>query len=106
MATYQFLSDDWLAEARSIRAEFNGKGDSIELSIRMNLVVGLVPFGDGTVEAHVDTSTGELILDTGHIDPVDWLGLTELGELRYGKSGQVDVGIEEVEAGGNVRGCH
>jgi SCP-2 sterol transfer family len=71
MATYQFLSDDWLAEARSIRAEFNGKGDSIELSIRMNLVVGLVPFGDGTVEAHVDTSTGELILDTGHIDPVD-----------------------------------
>ena len=42
----------------------------------------------------------------GHVDPVDRLGLAELGELRHGKSGQVDVGIEEVEAGGNVGGCH
>ena len=71
MATYQFLSDEWLAEARTIRAEFEGKGASIEHSIRMNLVIAEVPFGEGTVEAHVDTSTGELVLDTGHIDPVD-----------------------------------
>ena len=71
MATYQFLSDEWLAEARSIRAEFNGKGATIEHSIRMNLVIGEVPFGPGTVDAHVDTSSGELVLDTGHIDPVD-----------------------------------
>jgi putative sterol carrier protein len=70
MATYQFLSDEWLAEARSIRAEFDGRG-AIEQSIRMNLVIGEVPFGEGTVEAHVDTSSGELVLDTGHIDPVD-----------------------------------
>jgi hypothetical protein len=70
MATYQFLSDEWLAEARSIRAEFDGKG-TIDHSIRMNLVIGEVPFGEGTVEAHVDTSSGELVLDTGHIDPVD-----------------------------------
>ena len=71
MATYQFLSDEWLAEARAIRAEFDGKGASIEHSIRMNLVIAVVPFGEGTVEAHVDTSSGELVLDTGHIDPVD-----------------------------------
>jgi len=70
MATYQFLSDEWLAEARSIRAEFDGRG-AIEHSIRMNLVIGEVPFGEGTVEAHVDTSSGELVLETGHIDPVD-----------------------------------
>jgi putative sterol carrier protein len=37
----------------------------------MNLVIGAVPFGEGTVLAHVDTSTGELVLDTGHIDPID-----------------------------------
>lgn len=71
MATYQFLSDDWLAEARSIRAEFDGKSATIEHSIRMNLVIQEVPFGKGTVEAHVDTSTGELELDTGHINPTD-----------------------------------
>jgi len=71
MATYQFLSDEWLVEARSIRAEFDGRGATIDQSIRMNLVIGAVPFGEGTVLAHVDTSTGELILDTGHIDPID-----------------------------------
>ena len=71
MATYQFLSDEWLVEARSIRAEFDGQGATIDQSIRMNLVIGAVPFGEGTVLAHVDTSTGELVLDTGHIDPID-----------------------------------
>ncbi len=71
MATYQFLSDEWLDEARSIRAEYDGKGATIDQSIRMNLVIGTVPFGEGTVDAHVDTSSGELVLDTGHIDPVD-----------------------------------
>ena len=71
MATYQFLSDPWLDEARSIRAEFDGRGAAIAHSIRMNLVIAAVPFGEGTVDAHVDTSSGELILDTGHIEPVD-----------------------------------
>jgi putative sterol carrier protein len=70
MATYQFLSDEWLDEARSIRSEFDGKG-AISQAIRMNLVIDAVPFGEGTVDAHVDTTTGELVLDTGHIDPVD-----------------------------------
>jgi len=71
MATFLFLSDDWLDEARSIRAEYEGLGGSIEHSVRMNLVVIEVPFGDGSVHAHVDTSSGELVLDVGHIDPVD-----------------------------------
>ena len=71
MATYLFLSDDWLDEARAIRAEYEGQGGAIEHSIRMNLVVVEVPFGEGAVHAHVDTSTGELVLDVGHIDPVD-----------------------------------
>ncbi len=70
MATYQFLSDDWLDEARSIRREYDGKGD-IAHPIRMNLVIGEVPFGEGTINAHVDTSSGELVLDTGHLEPVD-----------------------------------
>jgi putative sterol carrier protein len=70
MATYQFLSEEWLDEARSIRAEFDGKG-AISHAIRMNLVIGEVPFGDGIVDAHVDTTSGELVLDTGHIDLVD-----------------------------------
>ncbi len=71
MATYQFLSDEWLAEAHSIRAEYAGKGGSIDQSIRMNLVVVEVPFGEGALEAHADTSGGELVLGVGHLDPAD-----------------------------------
>ncbi len=71
MATYLFLSDDWLDAARAIRAEYEGQGGTIEHSIRMNLVVVEVPFGEGSIHAHADTSTGELVLDVGHIDPAD-----------------------------------
>ncbi len=71
MATYEFLSDDWLAETRAIRAEFEGKGATIEHSIRMNLVVNEPPFGDGPIEAHADTTSGSLVLDRGHIEAVD-----------------------------------
>ena len=37
----------------------------------MNLVVTVVPFGDTDIEAHMDTSSGELILETGHLDGPD-----------------------------------
>lgn len=71
MATYMFLSEEWLTEARSIRAEYEGKGAPVAHQVRMNLVITEVPFGEGSVEAHMDTSEGELKLDTGHIDPAD-----------------------------------
>ncbi|HEY1989370.1 MAG TPA: SCP2 sterol-binding domain-containing protein [Acidimicrobiales bacterium] len=71
MATYPFLSDDWLSEARAIRAEFDGKGAPIPHAVRMNLVITEVPFGDGTVNAHMDTTSGQLELDMDHIDPAD-----------------------------------
>ncbi len=71
MATYEFLSEDWLVEARSIRGEFEGDGSPIAHKMRMNLIITEVPFGEGSVDAHMDTTEGELNLDTGHIDPVD-----------------------------------
>jgi len=37
----------------------------------MNLVITSVPFGDGDIEAHLDTSSGELELDTGHLETQD-----------------------------------
>ena len=30
-----------------------------------------VPFGDGTINAHLDTSGGETVMETGHIDGAD-----------------------------------
>jgi hypothetical protein len=71
MATYLFLSDEWLDQARTIRSEYEDRAGVIDHSVRMNLVVIEVPFGEGAIHAHVDTSTGELVLDLGHIEPVD-----------------------------------
>jgi hypothetical protein len=68
---YPFLSDEWLEEARRIRAEYEGKSVPFPHPVRMNLVVTGVPFGDVDIDAHVDTSSGELILDVGHIENHD-----------------------------------
>jgi hypothetical protein len=68
---YPFLSDEWLEEARRIRAEYEGKAMSFPHAVRMNLVVTQVPFGDKDIDAHMDTSSGELVLDIGHLENPD-----------------------------------
>ena len=68
---YPFLSDEWLEEARRIRAEYEGKSLHFPHAVRMNLVVTEVPFGDSDIDAHMDTSSGELILDVGHVENQD-----------------------------------
>jgi putative sterol carrier protein len=68
---YPFLSDEWLDEARTIRAEYQGKTPPVPHVVRMNLVVTQVPFSDKDILAHLDTSSGELELDTGHLETQD-----------------------------------
>ena len=68
---YPFLSEEWLEAARGIRAEYAGKTPPVPHVVRMNLVVTNVPFGDGDINAHMDTSSGELELDTGHLETQD-----------------------------------
>ena len=71
MATHPFLSDEWITEARRIHDEYRGRGAEVPHEVRMNLVVTDVPFGTGTLDAHADTSSGELEIDTGHLDTAD-----------------------------------
>lgn len=70
MPQYAFLSDEWIAEARRIRDEFVDAAPAAP-PIRMNLVVTDVPFGSGTLHAHVDSSGGTLDLEHGHLDGPD-----------------------------------
>src|ERR1700689_1377491 len=71
MPSYPFLSDEWLDEARKIRAEYEGKTAPVPHVVRMNLVVTAVPFSEEDILAHMDTSSGELVLDTGHLETQD-----------------------------------
>jgi hypothetical protein len=60
-----------MEEAKKIREEYRGKGTPAAHAVKMNQVITDVPFGDGTINAHMDTSSGELEMDTGHIDAAD-----------------------------------
>ena len=70
MAKYPFLSDEWIAEVRKIGDEFQGAATTPHL-VKMNQVITEVPFGDGTINAHMDTSSGEMQLDMGHVGDPD-----------------------------------
>jgi SCP-2 sterol transfer family len=68
---YPFLSDEWLAESRKIREEFRDQAPKIPVTVRMNQIINEVPFGDGVINAHVDTSSGQLEVDIGHLESPD-----------------------------------
>jgi putative sterol carrier protein len=68
---YPFLSDEWIAEARKIREEFAGQGIPVPASVRMNQVITEVPFDEDSVKAHLDTSSGELVMELGHVEDPD-----------------------------------
>jgi putative sterol carrier protein len=68
---YPFLSDEWIEEAHTIRAEFQDSSPAINQPVRMNLVVTEIPFGDGELDAHMDTTAGELDIDKGHVEDAD-----------------------------------
>ena len=71
MAKYPFLSPEWMDEAKKIREEYRGKGGAPGPSIKMNQVITDVPFGEGTIDAHMDSSSGEMEMDLGHIDDAE-----------------------------------
>ena len=67
MPTYPFLSDDWMTAARDIREEYRGKTQPMAHQIKMNQVITEVPFGEGKIEAHMDSSSGEMEMELGHL---------------------------------------
>jgi hypothetical protein len=68
----QFLSDDWIASARKVRDELEAEGGlpAVQQPIRVNLDITGVPFGDGEIKAHADTTDG-VDIELGHLDAAD-----------------------------------
>ena len=71
MSQYQFLSEEWLEQTRKLREEYKEHVPEVPVSVRMNQVIHDVPFGQGTIHAHVDTSSGYLEMETGHLESPD-----------------------------------
>jgi putative sterol carrier protein len=68
---FPFLSDEWTAEVRRMHDEIVTEPATTAQSVRMNLVLIEAPLGEGTIEAHVDTSSGDLVVESGHLESPD-----------------------------------
>ena len=69
-----FLSDAWMDEAKKIREEVGESDTPPAHKVRMNMVIIECPEGvgsDGTVNTHMDTSSGQLEMDLGHLEGPD-----------------------------------
>ncbi|MCB1255708.1 MAG: SCP2 sterol-binding domain-containing protein [Microthrixaceae bacterium] len=71
MAKYQFLTEEWVEAAKKVRDEHTTAGAPPAHLIRMNQIITEVPFGEGTINAHVDTTDGTVKMDLGHIENPD-----------------------------------
>ena len=66
-----FLSDEWMLAAREIRSRYQDETMKVPVGVRMNQIITGVPFGEGTVKAFTDTSSGVLDIDLGHLESAD-----------------------------------
>ena len=80
-AQHAFLSPGWIAGARKIRDEYAGQVPEAA-SLRMNLTVTDVPFGDETLHAHVDSTSGTLDLDEGHLENAEVVVTSDYATTR------------------------
>lgn len=71
MGSFPFLSEEWIEAATALQAEYAGRAAAPASQMRMNLIVTEVPFGEGTEDAHLDTTSGELVLNRGHLESPD-----------------------------------
>ena len=55
---FPFLSDEWTTEVKRLHDEIVTEPAATSRSVRMNLVLTESPIGDGTIEGHLDTSSG------------------------------------------------
>ena len=76
--TYEFLSPEWVEAAKKISDEAGGGGTPPAHTMKMNMVITEAPFQDDEIQAHMDTTDGNLQMDLGHLDDpeltvtVDW----------------------------------
>jgi putative sterol carrier protein len=71
--TYEFLTDEWLTEAKRLTDEAAMPATAPAHVIRMNQVITDAPFKDDNEDilVHMDTTSGKVVLDLGHLESPD-----------------------------------
>ena len=68
--------------ARDVRARHEDHSVRIPVAVRVNQIITGVPFGPGQVEAYMDTTSGRLDLDLGHLPDPDVTVTTDYATAR------------------------
>lgn len=68
---HEFLSPEWVAAAKEIQESMPKPESAPAHAVKMNLVITEAPFSDADIQAHMDTSDGEVHMDLGHMDTPD-----------------------------------
>ncbi len=72
MASYLFLSPEWIEAARDLRAEYHDRLPAPPVQTRINvLVTGVAHNDDPVMKGHIDTTNGQPIIEHGHLDSPD-----------------------------------
>jgi putative sterol carrier protein len=70
---YEFLTEEWIGAAKEIQESSPAPSGAPAHVVKMNMVITAAPFkGEGEeIQAHMDTTDGEVKMDLGHIDAPD-----------------------------------
>ena len=100
---HPFLSEDWITAAREIRARYADQAPTTSASVRVNLNISEVPFGEGNVPAHLDTSSGRLEMELGHVDAADATVTTDYVTAKNFVVYQDQTALMQAIMGGRVK---
>jgi SCP-2 sterol transfer family len=68
---HEFLSPSWIDAVRVIRDEYHDRVQPPSIPVRANLVVTGAPFGESEILGSIDTASGQLALEDGHLPEPD-----------------------------------
>lgn len=68
MATHLFLSDDWITAARELGSEYKNSMGPPPDDVKLNVIVTEIPHRDDDLHGHIDTTSGTLMIERGHLD--------------------------------------
>jgi len=71
-----------MAAAAAIREKYADQATKVTSSIRMNQVITDVPFGEGTVNLFLDTSSGDVVMESGALETPDLTMTTDWDTAR------------------------
>jgi len=72
VASYPFLSPEWITAARELRNTYADQLPEPPVPARINVIVTEIPHGVvDSMHGHIDTSEGQTIIEDGHVDEPD-----------------------------------